>query len=160
MTAQPHGTKPNVNQTTQDRRTFLQWILRGGFTALLAAILYPVFRFLIPPKTVEANVSQVKLPFTRADIEAEPQKYKIFKFGRELGIVFIAPDGRLDALSATCTHLSCTVQYRPDWQVIWCACHNGKYDLNGNNISGPPPKPLEKFSVNVVNDAIIVSKDA
>lgn len=160
MTAQPHGTKPNVNQTIQDRRTFLQWILRGGFTALAAAILYPVFRFLIPPKTVEANISQVKLPFTRADIEAEPHKYKLFKFGREMGIIFVAPGGELDALSATCTHLSCSVQYRPDWQIIWCACHNGKYDLNGKNISGPPPRPLEKYAVNVVNDAIIVSKDA
>lgn len=149
-----------MNDRTQNRRTFLQWLLGGGFAALAAAILYPVFRFLIPPKTVEANVSQVKLPFTRADIEAEPQKYKIFKFGRTLGIIFIAPDGQLDALSAICTHLSCTVQYRPDWEVIWCACHNGKYDLNGKNISGPPPRPLQKYNVNIVNDAIIVSKEA
>jgi cytochrome b6-f complex iron-sulfur subunit len=61
-------------------------------------------------------------------------------------------------LSATCTHLDCTVQNRPDWGIIWCACHNGKYDYDGNNISGPPPRPLEKFNVNEVDGVIFVSR--
>ena len=53
-----------------------------------------------------------------------------------------ARTGNYRALSATCTHLGCIVQYRSDLQEIWCACHNGLYDLNGRNISGPPPRPL------------------
>lgn len=149
-----------MTQNLQTRRSFLNWIVNGGVAALLASVFYPVFRYLIPPKTVEANVSQVKLPFTRADIEAEPQKAKLFKFGRSMGIVFLTPEGGLAALAATCTHLDCTVQHRPDLGIIWCACHNGRYDLNGNNISGPPPKPLEKFAVNEVGENIFVSKES
>jgi Rieske Fe-S protein len=42
--------------------------------------------------------------------------------------------------------------------VIWCACHNGKYDLNGHNISGPPPRPLEEYRVIVQKDEIFISK--
>ena len=61
-------------------------------------------------------------------------------------------------MSATCTHLSCTVQYRADVQQVWCACHNGMYDLNGRNISGPPPRPLEAFDVNVKGNEIYVSR--
>jgi Rieske Fe-S protein len=57
-----------------------------------------------------------------------------------------------------CTHLQCTVQYRSDTQHIWCACHNGHYDLNGRNIAGPPPKPLEQYLVNIRGDEIVVSK--
>ena len=49
-------------------------------------------------------------------------------------------------------------QYRADAQQIWCACHNGTFDLRGRNLSGPPPKPLEEFAVNIVNDEIFVSK--
>lgn len=43
-------------------------------------------------------------------------------------------------------------------QDIWCACHNGVYDLNGKNISCPPPRPLEPFKVNVRGDQIVVMK--
>jgi Rieske Fe-S protein len=59
---------------------------------------------------------------------------------------------------ATCTHLACTVQYREDIGHIWCACHNGHFDLNGLNISGPPPRPLDQFVVNETADQIVVSK--
>ena len=145
------------NETS--RRGFLSWLTGIGTFAFLGSILYPIFKFLIPPKSVEANVSQVKLPFTRANLESEAKKSKTFKFGRILGLIVLAADGTLHAVSATCTHLDCTVQYRPDLGVIWCACHNGKYDLNGKNISGPPPKPLEKFAVNEVGDDIFVSKE-
>jgi hypothetical protein len=43
---------------------------------------------------------------------------------------------------------------RKDMRQIWCACHNGTYDLNGGNVSGPPPKPLTVFVVNVSGDDI------
>jgi len=52
------------------------------------------------------------------------------------------------------------VQYREEKQDIWCACHNGIYDLNGKNVSGPPPRPLELYRVNVKGDQIVVSKGA
>ncbi len=57
-----------------------------------------------------------------------------------------------------CTHLGCTVQYRPDLMQIWCACHNGHYNLNGVNVSGPPPRPLTPYAVNVLGNQIVVSK--
>jgi Rieske Fe-S protein len=67
-------------------------------------------------------------------------------------------DGTYKALSATCTHLGCTVQYRSDLHEIWCACHNGTYDLNGRNVSGPPPRPLDVFDVHVRGDEIVVNR--
>jgi Rieske Fe-S protein len=57
-----------------------------------------------------------------------------------------------------CTHLGCIVQYRDDIGHIWCACHNGHFDLNGQNIEGPPPTPLETYVVNVRGDQIVVSR--
>jgi Rieske Fe-S protein len=52
------------------------------------------------------------------------------------------------------------VQYRPDLQQIWCACHNGHYDLNGRNVSGPPPRPLRAYDVNVNGDELVISRTA
>jgi Rieske Fe-S protein len=50
------------------------------------------------------------------------------------------------------------VQYRGELKQIWCACHNGFYDLNGQVVSGPPPKPLQEFKVHVAGDDIVVSR--
>jgi cytochrome b6-f complex iron-sulfur subunit len=131
------------------RRGFLSWLLGGGALALLGSILYPVIKYIVPPPAGEANVSQIKLPFKLSDLAARPRRFEIFKFGKGAGIVFITPDGEVRALSAVCTHLGCLVQYRPKRGDIWCACHNGRYDLLGRNISGPPPRPLEEFVVHV-----------
>jgi Rieske Fe-S protein len=142
------------------RRTFLDRVIGVTGIAFLASVIYPVTRFLLPPASGEANVSQVKLPFVRKDIEAEAKKAKTFRFGRQLGIILLTPAGELRAMSAACTHLDCTVQNRPEEGLIWCACHNGKYSYDGKNISGPPPRPLEVFAVNEVGDAIFVAKVA
>jgi Rieske Fe-S protein len=141
------------------RRGFLEVILGASAVATLGAILYPIYRYLVPPPVAEADPSQLKLTFTQSDIAAEPQKAKYFKYGRELGIIFLTDTGELKALSATCTHLSCTVQNLPEQGIIWCACHNGKYSVDGKNISGPPPKPLTAFKVKVADKDIFVSRE-
>lgn len=146
-------------ENDSSRRKFLNVILGGGLFATLASILYPVYNYITPPASREANVSQLKLPFKRADIASDPMKAKTFKFGRTLGIILMTEAGDLKALAATCTHLDCTVQHRPDLGIVWCACHNGRYDLDGNNISGPPPRPLEKYVVNEVGEDIFVSRE-
>lgn len=149
-----------MDKSKTSRRGFLGWITKGGILALLGAVFYPVVRFLFPPTSGEANVAQVKLEFKRADIEAEEKKAKTFRMGRSLGIIILTESGELKALQATCTHLDCTVQHRPDLGIIWCSCHNGRYDLDGKNISGPPPKPLEQFIVHEDGEDIFVSKEA
>jgi len=85
---------------------------------------------------------------------------KIFRFGNRPGILVHTPFGELKAFSAVCTHLNCTVQYDEGASVIWCACHNGKFDLNGQVISGSPPRALDAYQVNVRGDDIVVSKSA
>ena len=69
-------------------------------------------------------------------------------------------DGQFRAFDAICTHLDCTVQYQPDTSQIWCACHNGHFDLTGRNVQGPPPRPLDAYDVNVRGEEIVVSKRA
>jgi cytochrome b6-f complex iron-sulfur subunit len=141
-----------------DRRNFLNWFLGTAAGAFLVSILYPVSRYLIPPKAEESTARSVALAIKPAEVKANSGQ--IFRFGNQPAILVHTPAGELKAFSAVCTHLSCIVQYRPDVSHIWCACHNGHYDLNGKNIAGPPPKPLEEYIVNVKGDQIVVSKKA
>jgi cytochrome b6-f complex iron-sulfur subunit len=138
------------------RRRFINWLLGTSVGGLVLAIVYPAGRYLVPPRSGESAASSVTLPFKPDDVAAGTAK--IFKFGNRPGIILRTSTGELRAFSATCTHLGCIVQYRSDLQQIWCACHNGHFDLNGTNVAGPPPKPLEAFAVNVRGDQIVVSK--
>lgn len=137
------------------RRTLLKSFLSGGILASLAACLYPVLRYLVPP--VEADLGADSVVAATA-AELKPNSAKIFRFGSRPALLIRTAEGEYRAMSATCTHLSCTVQYRKDVQQIWCACHNGMYDLNGRNVSGPPPRPLEQYQVHVQGDEIHVNR--
>jgi len=145
----------NTVSTHQSKRDFLKFILSGGLLALAGSILYPIFSYLKPPKQSEVEVSSVKAGKVS---EIEKESGQIVKFGNKPVILIRTAGGDFRAFSATCTHLDCTVQYRKDFGMIWCACHNGKYDLNGRNISGPPPRPLDDYRVIVQGEEVFISK--
>ena len=144
--------------TTLDngRRKFLNWFLGTAAGAFFIAVTYPISRYLIPPEVEESTAHTVTLALKPQDIK--PNSGQIFRFGSQPAIIVRTAAGDLKAFTAVCTHLACIVQYRPDLTQIWCACHNGHFDLNGKNVEGPPPKPLDEYTVNVRGDQIVVSK--
>jgi len=138
------------------RRRFVNWLLGGGLVGWLASVIYPVLEFLRPPEQIEPTVSSVVA--AKVD-EVAPNSGRIIKFGRQPVILVRLESGEFRAFSAVCTHLSCIVQYRSDLKHIWCACHNGHYDLQGRNIAGPPPRPLDiRYDVAVVDGEVIISR--
>ena len=139
------------------RRKFITWFLGTSVGALFGAILYPLFRFVSPPRVPEASTNQIEAGAVN-DPELLEKGFKIIRFGMEPVILIRVTETEFRALSATCTHLDCTVKYRPDLQKIHCACHNGMYDLEGRNVSGPPPRPLTPYTVQVSGDDIYVSR--
>ncbi|HEX9580780.1 MAG TPA: ubiquinol-cytochrome c reductase iron-sulfur subunit [Gemmatimonadales bacterium] len=143
---------------SQTRRRFVDWLLGTSLGGLVIAVLYPAGRYLVPPASGESATASVTLAVGPGDVPANSGQ--IFKFGNRAGILLRTPSGELRAFSATCTHLGCIVQYRQDVSHIWCACHNGHFDLNGTNVEGPPPRPLEQYQVNVRGDQIVIGKGA
>ena len=140
---------------SQARRGLLGWLLGGGFAASAASFLYPVFRFMMPPEVAEASVNEV----TAGKIqEFKLNAGRIVKFGSTPALVIRLGDNEWRAYSGICTHLNCTVQFQESSRQIWCACHNGFYDLNGKVVSGPPPRPLDEFTVRVRGDELIISR--
>ncbi|MDX1583729.1 MAG: ubiquinol-cytochrome c reductase iron-sulfur subunit [Thermoanaerobaculia bacterium] len=138
-----------MSPTDLKRRRFINWFLGTSAGALCAAVLFPVFRFLSPPRVPEATTNQVEAgpanePIFLAD------GFKIVRFGADPVIVVRVAEGEFRAFAATCTHLDCIVTYQQDRSRIFCNCHNGVFNLNGQNVGGPPPKPLEQFEVNLV----------
>jgi Rieske Fe-S protein len=137
------------------RRSLIRGLLGGGFTASLASFLYPVVRFMNPPEVSEAVVNEASVGTVQ---EFGLNTGKIVKFGSKPVLLIRSGEAEWRAYSGTCTHLDCTVQYQESSRQIWCACHDGFYDLNGRVVSGPPPRPLEEYTVHVRGDEVVVSR--
>jgi len=140
-----------------NRRKFVNFFLGGTILGTVASFLYPVFRYLLPPRQAEA----VEKKIAAAKVgELAPNTAKLFKFGTSPALLINTAEGEFRAFSAVCTHLTCTVSYEGETGTLYCPCHNGRFDLAGNVISGPPPRPLEAYNVEVVGGEIFVSKKA
>ncbi len=58
-----------------------------------------------------------------------------------------------------CAHLGCPVAYAPGSQGFICPCHGGAYDSRGLVIGGPPPRPLDRLDVKIVDQSKQYSAD-
>jgi Rieske Fe-S protein len=145
------------------RRDFLNWLLGGSLGTLVLWVFYPVLRFVNTPPIPESTAAQVDAGATN-DPAFQESGYKIVRFGEDPLIVLRVDEDDFRAFSATCTHLDCIVEYQKDERRIWCNCHDGMYDLAGQVVSGPPPRPLQAFRVDLVSRgsgqarAVVVSR--
>ena len=134
------------------RRTFVDWIIKGGIFTTLAGMLLPALSYLWPvmgrgPSMEMEEVGRVE------DIPVWGSK-KVIVGGSALLLIRTPKDFK--AYSAICTHLGCIVDWDGRKQEIVCPCHAGIFDIEGRVVTGPPPKPLPFYQVNVADGKIFV----
>ena len=127
------------------RRRWLDVLLGGSLVAWAGAVIYPILRYLTPPRDAGGADRAVLTDAQKQELAS--QGSLITRIGSDRVIVLRRRDDKLSALSAKCTHEGCTVQFVRADALIWCACHNGKFALDGRVISGPPPRPLAAYVV-------------
>jgi cytochrome b6-f complex iron-sulfur subunit len=150
--------EPTETSEPNTRRAFLVAAGVAGL-AYLAALAYPVYRYLESPAEMELSQSAVT-EVTLKDAQKLPAgSVLMFKFGTRPALLIHHSDGKWVSMTAVCTHLGCTVQYQPQPDRIHCACHGGVYNAyTGANVSGPPPKPLTLYKVKVNPADVQVSR--
>jgi cytochrome b6-f complex iron-sulfur subunit len=146
-----------ASSSNQSRRRFLDLILGVSVLGWIVSIAYPVVRYLKPlPQTGPTGPTRL----TRDEAgKLEEKKFVIVPVSGQRVIIFQAQD-QLYALSAKCTHEGCTVTFLPGQSSLWCPCHDGRFDLTGRVLSGPPPRALTKYSAKRQPDGgIVVSEE-
>jgi len=140
------------------RRGFFEKSLAALFGVSGLAFLAPALAYLYPNKNFITGTRQF------LDSEGRPIPPKQIAEGQHMtGVVLGSPaivlrrEGELIAFSAVCTHLGCTVAYQPENEEFACPCHGGIYDLDGNVLDGPPPKPLAKLKVQIEGEKIMLT---
>lgn len=133
------------------RRRFLLYMLSVLGSVFTAGILYPVLSFLQPPSRNKKD-EIVRIPLD----ELPAGGMKRFHI-RGIPAVAVNSRGGYAAFSLVCSHLGCLVKWEGDKNEFICPCHGAKFDADGKVLSGPPPKGLEKFNVQIREGEIWVS---
>lgn len=117
----------------------------GGLAVRFAQYLYPV----VPPEQVleVAAGPRDAVPANGGTIVNLPMGH----------VALVDADGELRAFSAVCTHLGCIVQWQPtEHHALFCACHGGMFNREGDVVGGPPPRPLPRYPVEVRDGQVFV----
>ncbi len=133
------------------RRSFLKLLTAALGISALGSFGYPLFRFLLP---IETAVTAKSIILPKGEIPVNTTKDLMI--GLTPAIILNTRDRGFLAFSKVCTHLGCLVKYDKERQLFICPCHAGMFDLEGNVVSGPPPKPLEKIAVKVEGDNLVI----
>ncbi|MDI7261111.1 MAG: Rieske 2Fe-2S domain-containing protein [Thermodesulfobacteriota bacterium] len=60
------------------------------------------------------------------------------------------------AFSAVCPHLACIVNWNEMLKKFECPCHGAKFNPNGEVLEGPPPRPLDLYKLQIVEEKLVI----
>ncbi len=136
------------------RRDFMSNFAAGiGIAAVGVTSAVYGFKYLVPPSKKK---KEIKVLMAKVN-EIKPGEAKEFLDGQGRKALLVNQNGKIKAFSKICTHLGCEVEWKPEENIFFCPCHLGKFDANGKNIAGPPPRPLDQFKVEVKDNYVFVT---
>lgn len=138
-------------ENAKQRRTFLAIMLGAIGAVIAAAFSWPLFRYLSPIDKGAAN-EQVRIARQKVQVGGA----HFFSFQGRPAVLLQPEAGNFVALSAVCTHLGCIVKWVDEKQEFLCPCHAGRFSTVGQVLGGPPPEPLETYSVVLDGDDILI----
>jgi cytochrome b6-f complex iron-sulfur subunit len=139
-------------QASFDRRRVLQLLVGGSSLAVVGMAGVPVGSYLLP---LEQDEGEAVAAFGDDEIGLWEAK-QIIVAGRPVLVVNTGEGYR--ALSAVCTHLGCVVKWKKGRRQFFCPCHGARFDLEGEVLGGPAPRPLAKLEVSEIPGSVVVRK--
>ena len=141
------------------RNDFVKFTV-GAVGAVIGAVVgLPAIDYLISPalkiRKIDAWVQLGKLEnypigvptlftFTRTIVngwEKTVNSYGVY--------VLHKSESEVVVFSNVCTHLACRVSWKEDAQEYICPCHDGRFNINGDVVKAPPPRPLDKYETKI-----------
>jgi cytochrome b6-f complex iron-sulfur subunit len=146
--------KDDPPKADSSRRSFLNklWIVLGVLALVELAAL--VLAFFHPRKAREKAGDSEGILETGSVDKFAPNSATAFVRGK----FYLArlEDGGFLALSRKCTHLGCTIPWSSKDMKFICPCHASVYDIRGEVVSAPAPRPLDLHPVLIENNIVKV----
>lgn len=155
-----------TNEDQVKRRGFLgmvTWVIGGLISAGMGI---PAVAYIIGPAIQQTGTEEWVQVGSISKIETGiPTLFKV-KVERKTGwivnveeiSIYAFTENARDfiAMSNVCTHLGCRVRWISDQEQFFCPCHNAVFDKQGAVVSGPPPRPLDRYEVKVSDDQLFI----
>lgn len=147
------------------RREFLEWVTKTNVTIIAVLYAIPAIAYIIGDSLRRRVENWIPLGLVSKVEFGTPTLFKAnvtrtagwVSSNDEFFIYVLTENGRdFIALSNICTHLGCRVRWIADREQFYCPCHVGIFDKEGNVISGPAPRPLDRYMVKVEREQISI----
>lgn len=149
---QDDSTENHPGPPGLDRRRVLQLLVGGSSIAVVGMAGIPVGRYFLP---LEPSEEAAVAAFGDDEIGLWDAK-QVIVAGRPVLVVNTGEGYR--AFSAVCSHLGCVVKWKKGRRQFFCPCHGARFDVDGEVMGGPAPRPLAKLEVTEIPGTIVVRK--
>ncbi|MCL1595655.1 MAG: Rieske 2Fe-2S domain-containing protein [Actinomycetia bacterium] len=132
-----------------ERRTFLSRMWKWGFGLVAVAGAWTSWDILQPASPSGfggkiKNGAVAEIPTTSVETVNEAQAY-VTKNG-----------GDIVAMWWRCPHLGCRVPWCESAGEFECPCHGSTFNRLGEYRSGPSPRGLDRFGIEIVEEAVVI----
>jgi Rieske Fe-S protein len=156
----------NNEQSEMGRRSFLAISVISLAGLISLGIVVPSIAYIVGPALQSSQEEEWVRLGSKSKVEiGVPTLFKVkiprqtgwIQNEEEISVYVVTDDGRnYIALSNVCTHLGCRVRWITAKDEFFCPCHNGVFDKVGAVVSGPPPKPLDRYELKIESDQIFI----
>jgi cytochrome b6-f complex iron-sulfur subunit len=143
-------TNETANKKSISRRRLIGYAWIGAAVIVVGELIGGTFAFLWPRKKQEKG--------EKIFIAGKVNDFKVGEviyFRKEKALVQRLEGGFL-ALSTVCPHLRCVVNWNEMQKRFECPCHGAKFNRNGEVLEGPPPRPLDLYKLQIVEEKLVI----
>ena len=149
------------------RRNFYVGAVYGMWAAISAALGIPALIYLFfPPKVrkaeewVEVGDASKLAPDSPVEMVYRRNRVDGWKVISEKGTAWVVKqaDNSIVAFGPQCTHLGCAYHWEESKNDFLCPCHSSVFGIDGKVVSGPAPRPLDRFDIQVKGSKLLLGK--
>jgi len=149
------------------RRGFFLTAIYGLWALIAAALATPAMVYLfLPPKVrreaewIDAGDISGLRPKVPVEVVFHRNRVDGWKITSEKQTAWVVslPDSKIVAFGPQCTHLGCAYHWDDAKAEFLCPCHNSVFSADGAVVSGPAPRPLDRYETKIENGKLLVGE--
>lgn len=148
-----------------ERRDFCVACIYSLWALIAAALAGPAAAYLLVPPRARQQTEWVeagevdRLPLgVPEEVAFRRIRKDGWRISSEKASAWIVrrPDGTVIAFAPQCTHLGCAYHWDEQKQNFLCPCHSSTFGLDGKVLSGPAPRPLDRYAVRIERGRLLL----
>ena len=157
-----------VKSPHMGRREFTKIVTAFLGTIMGALVGIPIIGYVVDPALKSQDSDEwislgplenypigIPTPFSFTQTKVNGWERTTLSYGTYV-LRYSEAENDLKVLSNRCTHLSCRVTFKEETQTYDCPCHDAQFDLHGEVLNGPPPRPMDQFDIKTEDGNLLI----